>query len=777
MQGANEENQTPVFYDKSGRRWIGLQAALVLVVGLLLVFAPLLIPAILVPSSPVAYKPSEERVLPDKKHVYKGSPVELANELSKTNTPVIGKGPLARVVKVDPGENTVRALDPFSGMPVGVLSAEETKYMGDDTYALQRYGNTSGGRIALTFDDGPNGRYTPELLDLLSHKSARASFFVTGENVVKYPELTRRIASEGHTVGNHTFSHINFVTTQPMLATQEINQTSRLITGAAQYRTSFFRPPYGGETDQSLRNSLVGILTAQQLGYVNTFYDFDSNDWRFTAGAKPKLPPLDGDDKVILLHDGGGDRHATVEYVGKLIDQARQQGYTFVNLAQLYPQQTPLAGAASASVADNAAFAAAWSLLVLPREMITWLFFFSLTSIILITFLNIVLAVIQHIRSRRRKVSATSEVLPAVTVIVPAYNEGEVIEKTVESILSSSYQNLDVVIVDDGSTDATHQIARKVAKSRANVSAFHQENGGKAKALNNGLTHARGDIVVCVDADTLFAPKTIWHLVQHFKDEKVGAVAGVVKVGNVKSMLTRWQAMEYALSIAIERNAHALLGAIMIVPGACGAWRKSAILEAGGFSSHTLAEDCDMTLAIQSLGRYKIEQENNAISYTEAPMKARSLAKQRFRWTFGSMQALYKHRHMIFDEHFSWLGLLVMPYAVISILIPLFFWPLLALVTFQNILAGNLAVILGFFAVTLCLQFVIALIGLGLARAPLRYIIAVPFARFVYGPIRIYILYKSLATILRGSHVGWNKLARTGTVTAEKELVQARSTS
>lgn len=777
MQGANEENQTPVFYDKSGRRWIGLQAALVLIVGLLLVFAPLLIPAILVPSSPVAYQPPEERVLPDKKHVYKGSPVELANELSKTNTPVIGKGPLARVVKVDSNENAVRALDPFSGMPVGVLSAEEAKYMGDDTYALQRYGNTSGKRIALTFDDGPNGRYTPELLDLLSHKSARASFFVTGENVVKYPELTRRIASEGHTIGNHTFSHINFVTTQPMLATQEINQTNRLITGATQYRTSFFRPPYGGETDQSLRNSLVGILTAQQLGYVNTFYDFDSNDWRFTAGAKPKLPPLDGDDKVILLHDGGGDRHATVEYVGKLIDQARERGYTFVNLAQLYPQQTPLAGATSASVADNAAFAAAWSLLVLPREMITWLFFFSLTSIILITFLNIVLAVIQHIRSRRRKVSAASEVLPAVTVIVPAYNEGEVIEKSVESILSSSYQNLDVVIVDDGSTDATYQIARKVAKSRANVSAFHQENGGKAKALNNGLTHARGDIVVCVDADTLFAPKTIWHLVQHFKDEKVGAVAGVVKVGNVKSMLTRWQAMEYALSIAIERNAHALLGAIMIVPGACGAWRKSAILEAGGFSSHTLAEDCDMTLAIQSLGRYKIEQENNAISYTEAPMKARSLAKQRFRWTFGSMQALYKHRHMIFDEHFSWLGLLVMPYAVISILIPLFFWPLLALVTFQNILAGNLAVILGFFAVTLCLQFVIALIGLGLARAPLRYIIAVPFARFVYGPIRIYILYKSLATILRGSHVGWNKLARTGTVTAEKELVQARSTS
>jgi biofilm PGA synthesis N-glycosyltransferase PgaC len=308
-------------------------------------------------------------------------------------------------------------------------------------------------------------------------------------------------------------------------------------------------------------------------------------------------------------------------------------------------------------------------------------------------------------------------------------------------------------------------VASQLANRYKRVRAIYQPNGGKASALNNAIAQAKGEIVICVDADTVFPPQTIANLVRHFHDDKVAAVAGVVKVGNMQNMLTRWQMLEYTVSIAIDRNAHSFVNSIMIIPGACGAWRKSVVIEAGGFSHSTLAEDCDLTIKIQQLNRYRIVQENNAISYTEVPDFIAALTKQRFRWMVGNIQAVWKHRSMLFNRRYRWLGMFIMPNSLISVIIPLVFWPLLAYISIQNILSGNYIVIVIYFLITMAVQFIAAGIGLYLARERIGLLWAVPFARFIYGPIRLYILYKTVITALRGSYVGWNKLLRAGTAT------------
>jgi biofilm PGA synthesis N-glycosyltransferase PgaC len=686
---------------------------------------------------------------------------QLTAKISRTNVAVIGQGSLVRLIEIVRNASGTFIADPFTGGILSRVSDDDLEYLNGDTYALQRYGHTNGGRIALTFDDGPDPVYTPELLDLLARESAQASFFVVGANIAKYPEIAERLVREGHTIANHTFSHQDFDYISDIEGMQQINQTQRIITAATKHNSPFYRPPYGGNTDQSLRNSLRSILHAQALGYTVTSYDFDSNDWQFNRGFAPILPELDGEDKIILVHDSGGDRSRTVAYVSDLITKAKAEGYTFASLAELYPQVNQASFTSAPRYADYISLGLAQMALVWPLHIVQVLFGFSVIMIVITTFMNVLLAIRHTIKAKRKQWQPGYR--PKVTVVVPAYNEGKVIVSSVRSLLQSQYRKIEVLIIDDGSTDDTWSIAARLDSKYKRVRAIHQQNGGKASALNNGIAQATGEILICVDADTIFPRQTVGNLVRHFSDDTVAAVAGVIKVGNVQNVLTRWQMLEYTVSIAIDRNAHSLLNSIMIIPGACGAWRKSVVVEAGGFSHSTLAEDCDLTIKIQRLNRYRIVQENNAVSYTEAPDFIAALTKQRFRWMFGNIQSLWKHRRMLLNYRYGWLGMFIMPNSLISIIIPLFFWPLLAYISIQNVINGNYQVIVIYFLVSLTIQFIVAAIGLRLARERLALLWAVPFARFIYGPIRLYILYKTVLTALRGSYVGWNKLLRAGT--------------
>jgi biofilm PGA synthesis N-glycosyltransferase PgaC len=320
-----------------------------------------------------------------------------------------------------------------------------------------------------------------------------------------------------------------------------------------------------------------------------------------------------------------------------------------------------------------------------------------------------------------------------------------------------------VIIINDGSTDDTLRIAKRLAIRSKRVRTLSQKNAGKSAALNFGLRRAKGEVIVCVDADTVFPSYTVSRLIRHFIDPSVGAVAGSVKVGNITNLLARWQALEYTVSIFLERAAQACLDAIVIVPGACGAWRKEAIVMAGGYSSDTLAEDCDLTLAVRRAG-YRIIQDNGAEGYTEVPSDIKTLAKQRFRWIFGNMQSFWKHRYMTFNRQYGWLGMAIIPYSIFNIVMPILFVPLMTGLAIVNIVNEQYLIMIAYFCAILTVQFLSGLLAVILARERYSLLTAVPVARIVYSPIKSYLMYKSVVTILRGSTVKWNKFQRTGTV-------------
>lgn len=760
MNKTSKQTELPVFFDQSRWRWRIIKISVSAICIALLGFLAWIVPAMLSPVPVQPYKPSQAIASPSTGLPKRPAVQDVAAVMNSANTPVIGQGPLVRVLQVARDGGSIIGVDPFTHAPLTTIHQKDAQLIGDHPYVIEKYGNTNGKRLMLTFDDGPDPRFTPQLLDMLAREGVPSTFFVVGTNMVKHPEIAQRIVREGHIIGNHTATHANLEKASAVNATQEINQTQRIIRATINRDTSYFRPPYIDSTDQGLRNGIKGILQSQQLGYVIASYHFDTHDWGFKDGQSPPLPSLAGDaDQVILLHDGGGDRTHTLAYVERLIKKAKAQGYQFATMQQLHPQARLFAPTQPA-LADTAALTIAKMALVWPQSLVWYLFGLSVLLLFLNLAINVILATLNRRRAKKRTYPDSFK--PFVSVIIPAYNEGRVLGHTVRSVLKSKHKKLEVIIVDDGSTDNTAQIAKQLATKSRQVTLIRQENQGKSNALNRGIRQASGEIVICVDADTTFPPQTVRKLVRHFKNPAVGAVAGTVKVGNCANALARWQSLEYIVGTHVERNAQAYLDAIVVVPGACGAWRRSAVIEAGGYSQSTLAEDCDITLSVRKAG-YQVVQDNEAISYTECPLTISDLAKQRFRWLFGNLQSFWKHRNMFFKRRYGWLGMLSLPNAALNIILPITFWPLLLALAIQNVITGNYLVIVLFLALTVGMHFITAVVGLIFAREAMgRHLLVVPMTRFVYLPLRTYLLYRSVTTALKGAYVGWNKLARSG---------------
>jgi cellulose synthase/poly-beta-1,6-N-acetylglucosamine synthase-like glycosyltransferase len=367
-----------------------------------------------------------------------------------------------------------------------------------------------------------------------------------------------------------------------------------------------------------------------------------------------------------------------------------------------------------------------------------------------------------------------------ISVLIPAYNEARVIEASVRRVLASIGVAIEVIVIDDGSGDGTAAIVARAFADDPRVRLLALANGGKARALNRGLAVATGGIVVALDADTQFEPETIARLARWFADPAIGAVAGNAKVGNRVNLVTRWQAVEYVTAQNLERRALARLGAIMVVPGAVGAWRRAALDRVGGFPVETLAEDQDLTIAVQRAG-WRIANDPEAIAWTEAPQSFRALARQRFRWAFGTLQCLWKHRAILRERKPRGLALIGLPqawlfqiaFSLVSPVIDLAF--LFSLVmTWGRVRQHGWAQTqtdLGWMAFFWTL-FVAIDLACGWAafrmdtrerRFPAFLLVA---QRFVYRQLMYWVVLKAVGAALRGRWVGWGKLERTGRVAA-----------
>ena len=673
----------------------------------------------------------------------------------------VGSGPLIRVAKVV-GRTLV---DPWSDQQVGTLSKEQQEEVRSSRYVLQSYGYVTGGKgpsLSLTFDDGPSAVWTRQVLDVLAQYHAQATFFVTGTNLVTHPEFARRAEREGHLVANHSVRHEHLADIRSWKRRWELVTNDRAIRAVIGKGSAYVRLPYDG--DEGL-NFVTSVIAAQREGYAVSTYDFDSGDWHHVKdpGAIP-LPPLNGKNLTVLVHDAGGDRSATVAYLKKLLPAAKAAGYTFTTLATSQPVAAQ-SDAASQPVTRLDQLAAlqlrlqyAW-----PNSILRALFLLAVLSVAGIGLFQMLLGVIRY-RRRQRRIDGLRYDQP-VDVMIAAYNEVEVIRRTLRSVLASRHPIHQLIVVDDGSTDGTSEEVRAVAAKDSRVRLVQQPNGGKSSAQNHGLTLATTEVVVTLDADTIIAPDTIPNLVRHFGAEdadRLGAVAGTVRVGNrTRNLLTRWQALEYVAQIGIERSAQDLLGAISIIPGACAAWRRAAILEAGGYSQDTLAEDCDLSLSLHQK-RYRVTQDDQAVARTEAPDTVDALLKQRTRWMYGTIQAVVKHRNMLFNRRFGWLGMFVMPAYILSLVVPLVFLPVVTVMTLLLIQSDGVGSVMPYFLSFLGVQMIITAVGIRMMGESWRHLWMVPIYRVVFEPLRAYLIYVSFGTALKGVGLSWNKLSRTG---------------
>jgi len=625
----------------------------------------------------------------------------------------------------------------------------------------------------ITFDDGPDPAWTPQILDILKAKRVSATFFMVGANMEKNPELVRRIVAEGHTVGVHTYTHPNIALVSEERAYLEFNATQHLLEAITGHSTILFRPPYHADTNPHDLEEIIPVQLAQKLGYITVTEDIDPEDWSRPGVeamlAKVKAGRLQGG-SVVLLHDAGGDREQTIEALPRIIDYLRVRGDAVVPLPTLLgisPDQmmpmVPKDQRAMSRMVSKSGF----TTLHMMTEFF-WAFMIVATGLVVVRTLVVAWLAIRSRRAGDDGILSAQTVpkpCPPVSVLIAAYNEEKVIKQTLQSVLNTSYPGtIEVVVVDDGSGDNTAGIVAAMAEGDNRIHLLRQINKGKATALQVGLAAVRHEIIISLDADTQFTPVTIAELVRPFSDPVVGAVSGRARVGNPKTLVARFQSLEYTCGFNLDRRAYHRLNCITVAPGAVSAFKKSAVLAAGGISTDTLAEDTDLTLSLHRCGSI-ICYAPRAVAWTEAPETIRSFAKQRFRWAFGTLQCLWKHRDMLFDGKFRALGWFSLPSAWFFNILLVALGPIIDGLLLMSLLMNPANSILYFyFLVFLCADLLLATVACLIEGEPLSQVWLVLPMRFIYRPVLSFAVIKAIVKASKGVLVGWGKLDRTASV-------------
>ncbi len=650
-----------------------------------------------------------------------------------------------------------RFLGPILGIALLLLPAlalAESIYVRDSGGALTQPALPQK-TIILTFDDGPSA-YTPKILAILRDKRVKATFFVVGKQSLQYKSLDT-IYADGHEIANHTYSHAD-LSNQPDWRVQlELSLNRLIIESQTNHSTRIFRPPYLGSDSLTSRSKDL-IEKVDQFGYLTAGEDIDSEDWRRPGVeriVKNATAPSTGG--IILMHDGGGDRSQTVQALPMIIDYYQQRGYNFTTISgalgltrdQLMPKLS------TGDVVLSALATAVFGAYALASHALYWV----ILVLIIASFGRMVLVILASlVQSRRKFLPPPQDDIPC-SVIVPAYNEAAVIQSCLRSILASNYRVFEVIVVDDGSKDNTSGLALAIADRRLNV--VRKANGGKASALNHGIELARAQFIIAIDADTVFHPDTLRQLMRHFQNPHVGAVSGNTRIVNRHKLITKLQSLEYVVGFNLDRRMGDLFDCITVVPGAIGAFRKSVLQKVGGFTYDTLAEDTDLTLSIKEEG-HRIVYDSTAVAYTEAPATVNDLLKQRFRWTFGTMQAVWKHKRAILNPRYGTLGMIGLPYLLFyQILFPLLS-PLFDVAIIIGLLNHQYHLMLISFAIYTAADIIMSGVALKLDGEKLRQLWLIAPQRIIFRQLMYYVIVKSVVNVLKGNLVGWGTLKREG---------------
>ncbi|MBD9728809.1 glycosyltransferase [Streptomyces caniscabiei] len=621
--------------------------------------------------------------------------------------------------------------------------------------------------LVLTFDDGPDPRWTPKVLDMLKKHDAKAVFFITGTMASRYPDLVQRMVDEGHEIGLHTFNHPDLSLQTKDRIDWELSQNQLALAGAAGIRTSLFRPPYSSFSERMDNRTWPVTQYIGSRGYITVVSDTDSQDWQRPGAAEiiRRSTPERGEGAIVLMHDSGGDRSQTVAALDRYIPQLQVKGYKFDTLTGALRAPSAHTPATGLGLVKGKV----WVTLVQVSEKTTSVLVVALAVVgvlVLARFGLMLILSIAHARKVRRRTfrwGPDGPVTEPVSVLVPAYNEAKCIEKTVRSLVASDHP-IEVLVIDDGSSDGTAGIVEELGKDLPGVRVVRQLNAGKPAALNRGIANARHEIIVMMDGDTVFEPATVRELVQPFADPRVGAVAGNAKVGNRDTLIGAWQHIEYVMGFNLDRRMYDVLRCMPTIPGAVGAFRRTALERVGGMSEDTLAEDTDITMAMHRDGWHVVYAEN-ARAWTEAPESVQQLWSQRYRWSYGTMQAIWKHRGSLFDRgpsgRFGRVGLpLVSLFMVVAPLLA----PLIDVFLLYGLIFGPTEKTIGAWLGVLAVQVVCAALAFHLDKERMTHLISLPLQQLLYRQLMYVVLLQSWITALTGGRLRWQKLRRTGAV-------------
>ena len=651
---------------------------------------------------------------------------------------------------------------------------------------ITRWGARSDKVLALTFDDGPDPRYTPKILDILAEKGVEATFFIVGSAGALNTDILQRIYREGHEIGNHTFTHLNTTIASPERLAFEINATQRLIESTVGARTTLFRPPYGDDLEPQTIDGAQVLTLAGSLGYLSIGMDIDPKDWRRPLARQIVTATLEqaskSEGKVILLHDAGGIRTATIEALPQIIDQLREAGFRFVPVHELLglsrDEVMPRIGPEDAwiTASNYAGFAFFKGL----NSFLT-LFFYAGIALGTLRLLWVAGFALVHVRLERRR-QQQMWMPTSIVALIPAFNEEKVICNSIHALLATPDVDFKIIVIDDGSSDATAEVVRRSFEHTQRVNVLSKQNGGKWAALNYGLAHTDAEVVITLDADTQFEPDALRWLVRHFVDPEVAAVAGAAIVGNQINLITRFQALEYVINQNLDRRALEVVNGITVVPGAIGAWRRSTLLAVGGFLPDTLAEDAEATVRLARRD-WKVLYEPRAGARTEAPETIASFMKQRLRWMFGTLQVAFKNLPAVWRLRPIGLGLFGLPNIIVfqfvfTLIAPamdiMVVWSLISAI--NNYVSGPpdavllspaLHTVAAYWLYFQILELVTAALAIALERKSRnmwRLLPLLVLQRFCYRQLLYVTALRAALAALKGHMLGWNKLIRTGRV-------------